>query len=350
MKSGSQNWSPLLFPSSLIAVMDTFVNVQWWLLFGLLIAVLIGFDLLVIHRRGHAPSMAESAATVSVWFLLAVAFNAFVWWRLGGTAGVQFASGYLLEWSMSMDNVFVFAVIFRYFHVPKEHQYQILFWGILGAVVMRLGFILAGAALIARFNFILPVFGLFLIYTAYRLVSHAGQQIDPSRTLAFRLMRPWLAEGEEPGAGSGEQDALLPARRPQLPAFFVRENGRLRITPLFLVLLIVETTDVVFAVDSIPAIFGITRDSFIIFTSNVFAILGLRALYFLLAGLMDSFRYLHYGLAAVLAFVGLKMVAEGWLPNAAGHELPPWASLAVIVALLGAAIVASIVVQPKENK
>ena len=335
-----------------LAAGDNSVTVQWWLLFGLLVAAMIAFDLLVIHRRGREPSMRESAITVSVWFLLAVAFNAFVWWRLGSAAGVQFASGYLVEWSMSMDNVFVFAVIFRYFQVPKEHQYGILFWGILGAVVMRLGFILAGAALIARFHFILPVFGLFLIYTAYRLVSHAGQQIDPSRTLAFRLARPWLAEGE--GAEDSRllrresSDSFAESGHPrsgsatQIRRFFVRENGRLRITPLFLVLLIVETTDVVFAVDSIPAIFGITRDPFIIFTSNVFAILGLRALYFLLAGLMDSFRYLHYGLAAVLAFVGLKMVAEGWLPPGMAVELPPWASLAVIIAILGASIAASI--------
>ena len=182
-----------------------------------------------------------------------------------------------------------------------------------------------------RFNFILPVFGLFLIYTAYKLVSHAGQQIDPSRTLAYRLAGRWLAEAKDS------------------ERFLVRENGRLRITPLFLVLLIVETTDVVFAVDSIPAIFGITRDPFIIFTSNVFAILGLRALYFLLAGLMDSFRYLHYGLAAVLAFVGLKMIAEGWLPHGAAIELPPWASLAVIVTILGASIVASLMIRPKET-
>jgi tellurite resistance protein TerC len=318
-------------PAGPVAAGDNSVSVQWWLLFGLLVAVLIAFDLFVIHRKGHEPSMRESAITVSVWFLLAVAFNACVWWWRGGTAGIQFASGYLLEWSMSMDNVFVFAVIFRYFQVPKEHQYRILFWGILGAVVMRLGFILAGTALITQFTWVLPVFGLFLIYTAYKLVSHAGQQIDPSRTLAYRLAGRWLAEAKDS------------------ERFLVRENGRLRITPLFLVLLIVETTDVVFAVDSIPAIFGITRDPFIIFTSNVFAILGLRALYFLLAGLMDSFRYLHYGLAAVLAFVGLKMIAEGWLPHGAAIELPPWASLAVIVTILGASIVASLMIRPKET-
>jgi tellurite resistance protein TerC len=310
------------------------VSVQWWLLFGLLVAVLIAFDLFVIHRKGHEPSMRESAITVAVWFLLAVAFNAFVWWKMGSTRGVEFATGYLVEWSMSMDNVFVFVVIFRYFKVPKEYQYGVLFWGILGAVLMRLGFILAGAALIAQFHWLLPIFGLFLIYTAYKLVSHSGQQIDPSHTLAYRLAGRWLAKGEEQRASEH---------------FFVRENGRLRITPLFLVLLIVETTDVVFAVDSIPAIFGITLNSFIIFTSNVFAILGLRALYFLLAGLMDSFRFLHYGLAAVLAFVGLKMVAEGWLPQGAHIDLPPWASLVVIVTILGASIVASLLVRPNST-
>ena len=308
-----------LCPTCPIAAADTFVNPGWWLLFGLLIAVLVGVDLLVIHRRGREPSLAASAVTVAVWCLLALAFNGLVWRLRGGTAAVQFLSGYLLEWSMSMDNVFVFAVIFRYFQVPKEHQYRILFWGILGAVLMRLGFILAGVALIARFDFILPLFGVFLIYTAYRLAGHSTADVDPSRSLVYRVARRWLG-GREQGAESGEQGA-----------------------PFLLVLLIVETTDLLFAVDSIPAIFGITKDPFIIFTSNVFAILGLRALYFLLAGLMDSFRYLHYGLAAVLAFVGLKMTAEGWLQHEPGKELlPAWASLAVIAVLLGTAIMASL--------
>ncbi len=298
---------------ALIATADTFVNPWWWLVFGLLVAVLVGVDLLVIHQRGRDPTMAASAATVAGWCLLALAFNGLVWWLRGGTAAVQFLSGYLLEWSMSMDNVFVFAVIFRYFQVPKEHQYRILFWGILGAVLMRLAFILAGAALVARFDFVLPLFGIFLIYTAYRMARSSAKQIDPSRSLAYRIARRWL------------------------PA------------PL-LVLLIVETTDLLFAVDSIPAIFGITKDPFIIFTSNVFAILGLRALYFLLAGMIDTFHYLHYGLAAVLGFVGLKMVAEGWLPHEAGKELmPAWASLAVIAVLLGAAIIASIVFQKQAD-
>jgi len=332
----------------LLAAMDNSVNIGWWLLFGLLILLLLGIDLFAVHRRGREPTLARSAITVAVWFLLAVAFNGVVWWLLDGKRAVQFASGYLLEWSMSMDNVFVFAVIFRYFQVPKEHQYRILFWGILGAVLMRLGFILAGAALIARFDFILPLFGLFLIYTSYRLAWHSPEQIDPSQTLVFRLARRWLAGSGEQGAASREQGVPISAYSDR---FLVREQGRLRITPLLLVLLIVETTDLLFAVDSIPAIFGITRDPFIVFTSNVFAILGLRALYFLLAGMMDSFRYLHYGLAAVLAFVGLKMVAEGWLPHKAGTELlPAWGSLVVIAALLGVAIMASVVAKKETEK
>ena len=175
-----------------IAAADSFVIIGWWFVFGLFIAVLVGVDLLVIHRKGHEPSMATSAVTVGVWCLLALAFNALVWRLRGGTAAVQFLSGYLLEWSMSMDNVFVFAVIFRYFQVPKEQQYRVLFWGILGAVLMRLGFILAGTALIARFDFILPAFGIFLVYTAYRLARQSAKQIDPSRSLVYRLARRWL--------------------------------------------------------------------------------------------------------------------------------------------------------------
>lgn len=303
-----------LCPTCPLAAADTFVHPGWWLLFGLLIAVLVGVDLLFIHPRGREPSLTASATTVAVWCMLALAFNGVVWWLRGSTAAVQFLSGYLLEWSMSMDNVFVFAVILRYFQVPKEQQYRILFWGILGAVLMRLGFILAGAALVARFDFILPLFGVFLIYTAYRLALHSTAEVDPSRSLVYRLAGKWM------------------------PASL-------------LVLLIVETTDLLFAVDSIPAIFGITKDPFIIFTSNVFAILGLRALYFLLAGVMDSFRYLHYGLAAVLAFVGLKMIAEGWLPHEPGKELlPAWVSLTVIAILLGAAIMASVVPEKRQRR
>ena len=335
-----------------------------------------------LHRPERAPSTAESAVTVAFWCLLALAFNGLLWWWKGGQAGMQFLTGYLLEWSLSMDNVFVFALIFRYFQVPKAHQYRILNWGIAGAILMRLTFILAGAALIARFQFILPLFGLFLIYTGYRMAWHSSGRIDPQRNLVFRLARRWLplascGAGVSPahaagtaapqGHGVNAGQALSPppsegGQEPDLqPAvdyggrFLVRQAGPTmstwcpRIAPPLLVLLVVESTDVLFAVDSIPAIFGITRDPFIVFTSNIFAIVGLRALYFLLADVMDLFCYLHYGLAAVLTFVGLKMVGENWLPHTTGTEImPAWASLAVIAALLGIAIIASTLAKKKE--
>ena len=317
---------------------ESTVQVGWWLGFGLLMLVLVATDLFTLHRRKRDPSMVESAITVGVWCLLALIFGGVIWRYMGGKAGLQFTTGYLLEWSLSMDNVFVFAVIFRYFQVPSVHQYRILHWGILGAIFTRLGFILAGAALISRFQFILPLFGLFLIYTAYHLARRSSERIDPRRNLVFRFARRWLPLAE--GTAVSQQDsstAMSYGGR-----FLVRQAGRLRITPPLLVLLVVESTDVLFAIDSVPAIFGITRDPFLVFTSNVFAILGLRALYFLLAGVMDRFRYLHYGLAAVLAFVGLKMLGERWLSHEAGTEvMPAWASLAVIAVLLGAAVVAS---------
>lgn len=303
----------------------------------------------MVTRQEHDPSSAESAVTVAVSCILALAFNGLVSRWMGSKAGVQFATGYLLEWSLSMDNVFVIAVIFRYFQVPRPHQYRILYWGVLGAIVMRLAFILAGAALIARFQFILPLLGLFLICTSYRLARHSPDRIDPRRNFVFRFARRWLplAEVEESRVGFSpplREGGLKPTLRPvdYGGRFLVRQAGRLLITPPLLVLLVVESTDLLFAVDSVPAIFGITRDPLIVFTSNIFAILGLRALYFLLAGVMDRFRYLHYGLAAVLAFVGLKMVGESWLSQGGAEIMPVWASLAVIATLLGIAILASI--------
>ncbi len=294
-----------------------------------------------IHkRRQRDPSLAESAITVALCCLLALAVNGVVWWWMGGTAGLQFATGYLLEWSLSLDNVFVIAVIFRYFQVPKSQQYRILYWGILGAVLMRLAFILAGAALISRFQFILPLFGLLLIYSAFQLAWRSKEQIDPERNLVFRLARRWLPLAGTTGVAVERQStAMVDYGGP----FLVRQDGQLRITPPLLVLLIVESTDLVFALDSVPAIFGITQNTFIVFASNILAVLGLRALYFLLAGVLEQFRYLHYGLAAVLAFVGLKMVMESKLPFCAGREvMPTWGTLGVIAALIAAAFLSSI--------
>jgi tellurite resistance protein TerC len=232
-----------------------------------------------------------------------------------------------------MDNVFVFAVIFRFFHVPLKFQYRVLFWGILGAIVLRLTFILIGAGLLQRFEWVLVVFGGFLVLTAYKLARQSNAEMHPDRNILLRAARRLLPVTR----GGHDQYGQV---------FFARENGRLCITPLFLVLLVVESTDVLFAVDSVPAILGITRDAFIVFTSNVFAILGLRALYFLLAGAMSLFRYLNYGLSAILGFIGLIMISDFFW---AKHILPTPVKLAVIAAILAISIIASVWANRREE-
>jgi tellurite resistance protein TerC len=304
-----------------------------WLAFFATVTALLALDLMVFHRQARAPSLGESALWTVFWCSLALAFNAFVWWWRGAEQGVQFLTGYLVEWSLSMDNVFVFAVIFRFFGVALRYQYRVLYWGILGAIFLRLSFILAGGGLISKFEWVLCLFGAFLVYTAIKLARPTDEEVDPDKNILLRLARRFLRITRE---DHGQQ-------------FFAREDDRLCITPLFLVLVVVESTDVMFAVDSVPAIFGITRVPFILFTSNVFAILGLRALYFLLAGAIEMFRYLHYGLSAVLGFVGLKMIAEYWIQHEKGtHLVPPVVSLVVVISLLGAAILASLVVKHRE--
>jgi tellurite resistance protein TerC len=305
-------------------------NLWHWLAFGVLVIVLLTLDLVVFHRNAHEPTLRESAIWTMVWCSLALAFNCLIWvWR-GQEMAVKFLTGYLVEWSLSMDNVFVFAVVFSFFGVPLKYQYRVLFWGILGAVVMRLTFILAGTALLTRFDWMLWIFGAFLIYTGAKLALHSDSKPDPERNIFMRAARRLFNVAKE---NHGDQ-------------FFVVEDGKRCVTPLFLVLLVIESTDVLFAVDSVPAIFGITTDAFTVFTSNIFAILGLRALYFLLAGAIDLFRYLNYGLAGVLVFVGVKMVADYWT----GHHLvtPVW-SLVIILSLLGVSIVASIVAKRRET-
>jgi tellurite resistance protein TerC len=305
--------------------------VVWqWVVFAGLVAALLGLDLLVFHRRDRVPSLWESALWTLFWCCLAAAFNALVWFWQGSEKGLEFSTGYVIEWSLSMDNVFVFAVIFRFFRVPLQYQYRVLFWGILGAMALRLAFVLAGVQLIHHFDWILPLFGLLLVYTAVKLAMHADADVQPEKNVVLRFARRVLRV--TPGD-----------HRQHGPAFFVRQNQRLCITPLFLVLLVLESTDVLFAVDSVPAILGITTDPFIVFTSNVFAILGLRALYFLLAGAMQMFRYLHYGIAAVLAFVGANMIADYFLvKHSDGHMIPTWAKLLVIAAALAVSVVASL--------
>lgn len=308
-----------------------------WLGFGVLVVVLLVLDLLVFHRHDHQPSFRESAWFTVFWIALGLAFNAVIWWwgvreGLGHDPGLNFLSGYLVEKSLSMDNIFVFVVIFRYFSVPLMYQYRVLFWGIMGAIFMRLAFILAGAVLIRQFDWVLWIFGAFLIYTAYKLARHGAEDVHPENNVVLRTARRFFRVTRGDHHQHGHR-------------FFARENGLWCLTPMFLVLLVVESTDVLFAVDSVPAIFGITQDTFIIFTSNIFAILGLRALYFLLAGVIEMFRYVHYGLAGVLAFVGLKMIAEYWLEL----KVPAWASLLVIAALLTASILASVAISSREE-
>jgi len=314
-----------------------------WFAFAVLVVVLLTLDLLVFHRHDHTPSLAESAWWTAFWIGLAVIFNGVIWWwghHEYGTheAGMLFLAGYLIEKSLSMDNIFVFVVIFRFFQVPLMYQYRVLFWGILGAVVLRLAFILAGVELIERFEIVTPLFGILLVYSAYKLARHSGgADVHPDKNILLKTARRFLhvSEGDHHQHGH---------------SFFVREYGRFCITPMFLVLLVVESTDVVFAVDSVPAIIGITHNRFIAFTSNIFAILGLRALYFLLAGVVDMFRYLHYGLAAVLGFVGVKMIGEYLVEHEKGtHLIPIWASLLVIASLVGISILASVIAKYREE-
>jgi len=317
----------------LLAADQLAIHFYDWLAFAALVVVLLTLDLFVFHRHDHTPTLVESAWWTVFWIGVGLAFNAAVWWWGGHEAGVTFLSAYLIEKSLSMDNIFVFVVIFRFFSIPMMYQYRVLFWGILGAVVMRLIFILAGVSLIEMFDWVIPLFGLLLLYTSYKLARHSGAEVHPEKNVVLRTVRRWFPVTAGDHRDHGHH-------------FFARQAGKLCVTPMFLVLLVIESTDVIFAVDSVPAVLGIIPRDFdpaakmyIAFTSNVFAILGLRALYFLLAGMVDLFRYLHYGLAAVLGFVGLKMLATLRFE----HELSPWVSLGIICSLLGISMVGSIV-------
>lgn len=292
-----------------------------FVLFNLFILLLLAVDLGVFHRKAHAVSMKEAAIWSVVWTVLAFLFNAGIFFYSGHQAGLEFLAGYLIERALSTDNIFVFLIIFSYFGVPSHYQHKVLFWGVLGALVMRAVFIALGATLIARFEWILYIFGVILIVSGWKMMVQKEVEVHPDKNIFIRLARKLFPVA--PGYETSR--------------FFLRKAGKLFITPLFLVLLTVETTDVVFAVDSIPAVFGVTRDPFIVYSSNVFAILGLRAMYFLLAGMMNSFAYLSYGLSLVLMFVGAKMLLEGFF------HIPIVTSLLVVAAILAVSILASVV-------
>ena len=298
-----------------------------WVGFNLFVLVALAFDLGVFHRNPHKITIREAFIASALWIGIAIAFGCGVWHWYGEQRGLEYFTGYVIEKALSVDNLFVFLVIFRAFHVDDRVQHRVLAWGILGALIMRGLLITVGAVLVARFHWILAAFGIFLVYTGLHMLWRREKAVHYEKNPIFRFASKHLRLTKEYHGSS----------------FFVRQNGQLFGTPLVLVLLIIELTDVAFAVDSIPAIFGITRDPFIVYTSNVFAILGLRALYFLLVGLLDYFRYLGIGLALILIFIGVKLIAEPWLHISVAY------SLGVVGILLLLTIVLSLWAGPKKG-
>ncbi|HET7741001.1 MAG TPA: TerC family protein [Microlunatus sp.] len=290
----------------------------WAAVLAVIVAMLV-VDL-VAHRSAHVVSVKEAAVWSAVWVSLGLAFGGVVWWAYGAGAGGEYYAGYLIEKSLAVDNVFVFALTFTYFAVPREYQHRVLFYGVLGALVFRAIFIAGGAVLIENFAWILYLFGAFLVFTGWRMFRHRSVETDPSRSPLLLLIRKAIPTTEE-----------YHAQR-----FWVKQGGTWVATPLFVVLLLVETTDIIFAVDSIPAIFAVTQETFLVFTSNAFAILGLRAMYFLLAHLIDRFVHLKAGLALILVFVGVKMLLLDV------YKIPIWLSLTFIATTLTIAVVASL--------
>ncbi len=297
-------------------------EVAWWhwAAFLAFITFALLVDLLVVHRKPHAIPFKEAAIESAVWISIGLGFTLVMWGWQGGLAATEYLQGYLLEESLSVDNVFVWAVIFTFFAVPAKYQFRVLFWGIFGALVLRAIFIFSGVALIQRFAWILYIFGAFLLYTGWRIARHDEADVHPERNLALRMVRKVVPSTDE---HDGQK-------------LFTRRSGRLLATPLFAVLVLVESTDVVFAVDSVPAILGVAREQFIVFSSNALAILGLRALYFVVAGMAGKFRYLNIGLGVILAFVGIKMLLADVV------HMPGWLSLGVISTVLTVAIVTSL--------
>ena len=303
------------------------VPIWIWFAFLALISVLLIVDLLLVHRTPHAPTTKEAAIESAVWISIGVAFTGAIFAWHGGQAAGEYISGYLIEKSLSVDNVFVWALIMSYFAVPREFQFRVLFWGVFGALVLRFVFIFAGVALLEQFEWLLFVFGAFLLVTAFRLLRQGEEEVHPEQNPVLRLVRRVIPSTTE---YNGQH-------------LFVRHGRKLLATPLLAVLIVVESSDVVFAIDSIPAILAVSREQFIVFSSNAFAILGLRALYFLLADLRDRFRYLQEGLAVILAFVGIKMIITEW------YHIDTFVSLGVIALVLTVSIWLSVRKQAVEE-
>ncbi|MEJ8757521.1 TerC family protein [Pontibacter sp. H259] len=304
------------------------VTATFWIGFNVFVLLMLALDLGVFNRKAHVVSVKEALTWSGVWISLALIFNGLIYYWFGEHKAVEFLTGYLIEKSLSIDNIFVFVLVFGYFQIPAIYQHKILFWGILGALIMRVIFIFAGVALIEKFHWSVYIFGVFLIYTGYKMFTEKGATIDPENNPVIKFFR-----------------RIMPVTN-QLHGdkFFVNQGGKRFATPLFLVLILIETTDLIFAVDSIPAILAITQDQFIVYTSNVFAILGLRSLYFALAHVVDRFVYLSYGLAIILVFVGIKMVMVDL------YKIPTFISLLVIALILLVSVLLSFLKTRKENK
>ncbi|MBK9390647.1 MAG: TerC family protein [Bacteroidetes bacterium] len=302
------------------------INIYFWIGFHIFIFIMLALDLGVFHKKSHKVPVKEALTWSMVWISLALAFNFLIYLKFGKIKALEFLTGYVIEYSLSVDNIFVFILIFTYFAVKDEYQHRILFWGILGALIMRAIFIFAGVALINRFHWIVLIFGGFLVYSGIHMLFQEDTAVDPDKNAVVKFFKKFL-----PVSDNYHGDRL-----------FVRQNHRLYATPLFLVLLVIESSDLIFAVDSIPAILAISQDRLIVYTSNIFAILGLRSLYFAVSGIMGFFRFLKVGLAFVLSFVGTKMLLAFF-----NIEIHIVLSLLIIISILTISIIASLIIKPR---
>lgn len=300
-----------------------------WVVFWVVVTAALFVDLVIMNKHHGKVTIKEAVVMVCAWISLASLFGVAVWLLFGHQKGLEFFTAYIIEYSLSIDNMFVFIMIFTYFAVPAEHQPKVLIWGILGAVILRFIFIFIGVSLITNFKFMVYIFGALLIYTAIKMLLHNEEEgFDPSKNPMLKLLKKIMPIKQDYHGDN----------------FFVRENAKLFATPLFATVLVIEGSDLIFAVDSIPAVLSVTHDTFIVYTSNIFAIIGLRSLYFLLSGMAGKFQYLKYGIAVVLAFVGVKMMISHY------YHLPTWMSLSVIIIILSGAVVASIIKNKKAAK
>lgn len=302
------------------------VNIYFWIGFHILIFVILALDLGIFNKKEHEVPVKEAIKLSVVWIILALFFNLFIYFKFGKTPALEFLTGYVIEYSLSVDNIFVFILIFSFFVIPGKYQHKVLFWGIIGALVLRGIFIFAGVALITRFNWIVLIFGGFLVFTGIKMLFQKEMQVEPEKNPVVKFFRRFLPVSKELHGSK----------------FFVKQDKHLLATPLLMVLIIIDVSDLIFAVDSIPAILAISHNTFIVYTSNIFAILGLRSLYFAVTGIMKYFRYLKTGLAFILTFVGIKM-----LGSFMHFDIPILLSLAIIILILTISILASVFIKKK---